>query len=106
MNKYESVFIIKPIEEEKIKEVIDKVKNVVEEFSDREVSIEEFGMKRLAYEINKNKEGYYTVINFYGTPEDVKKLERVYRITDEIMKFIVVRNEQENYQEEEPDYEE
>ena len=106
MNKYESVFIVKPMEEEKIKEVIDKVKNVVEEFSDREVSIEEFGMKRLAYEINKNKEGYYTVINFYGTPEDVKKLERVYRITDEIMKFIVVRNEQENYQEEEPDYEE
>ena len=106
MNKYESVFIVKPMEEEKIKEVIDKIKNIVKEFSEKDVSIEEVGMKRLAYEINKNKEGYYTVINFYGTPEDIRKLEREYRITDEIMKFIVVRNEQENYQEEEPDYEE
>lgn len=106
MNKYESVFIIKPIEEEKIKVVIDKVKNIVEEFSEKEVSVDEVGMKRLAYEIDKNKEGYYTVINFYGTSEDVRKLERVYRITDEIMKFIVIRTEEENYQEEEPDYEE
>ena len=49
------------------------------------------GKKRLAYEINKVNEGTYLLFNFEAKPDSIKELERVYRITDDIMKFIVVK---------------
>ena len=51
------------------------------------------GKKKLAYPIKKNEEGLYMLINFEAKPELVSELERVYRITDGILKFIVVRKE-------------
>ena len=51
------------------------------------------GKKRLAYEIKKNNEAIYMLINFESKPEAIAELERNYRITDEILKFIVVRKE-------------
>ena len=56
-------------------------------------SVDEIGKKRLAYEIMKNKEGYYTVFNFEAKPELIAELERNYRIDDSIMKFITIRKE-------------
>ena len=47
--------------------------------------------RKLAYEINKNKEGYYVVYDFEANPKLIAELERNYRITDEIIKFIVVK---------------
>ena len=47
----------------------------------------------LAYEVKKQNQGYYYVINFELKSEDIYELERIYRITDEILKFIVVRKE-------------
>ena len=55
--------------------------------------VEELGKKRLAYEVKKNKEGYYVVINFEANPELISELERNYRIMDEVIKFITVRAE-------------
>ena len=52
------------------------------------------GKKRLAYEIKKLNEGYYVVVKFEAKPELITELERVYRITDEVMKFIVVKEEE------------
>ena len=51
------------------------------------------GKKKLAYEIKKNKEATYMLINFEAKPDSIAELERNYRITDEILKFIVVRKE-------------
>ena len=51
------------------------------------------GKKRLAYEIKKFKEGTYMLFNFESNPDSIKELERVYRITDDVIKFIVVRKE-------------
>ena len=64
MNKYESVIIINPnLEEEAIKALIEKFSNLIN--TDGKVdSVEELGKKRLAYEIRKNKEGYYVVFKF------------------------------------------
>ena len=53
------------------------------------------GKKKLAYEIKKNKEGYYVVINFESNPELIKELERVYRITDDVIKFLTIRKDEE-----------
>ena len=53
------------------------------------------GKRKLAYEIKKNSEGIYVLINFEANPTLIKELERVYRITDEVIKFIVVRKDEE-----------
>ena len=49
------------------------------------------GKRRLAYEIKKQQEGYYMVFEFESKPEAIAELERIYRITDDIMKYIIVK---------------
>ena len=94
MNKYESVIIINPnIEAESTKALIEKFSNLINT-DGNVVSVEELGKKRLAYEINKNKEGYYVVFKFEANPNLISELERVYRITDEVIKFIDVKEEE------------
>lgn len=94
MNKYESVIIVNPNLEE------ESVKNLIKKFSDlintegTVSSVEEMGKKKLAYEIRKQKEGFYIVFKFEAKPELISELERNYRITDEVIKFIVVKEEE------------
>ena len=93
MNKYESVIIINPnCTEEAIKALETKFTGLINENGKLE-SVENMGKKRLAYEIKKFKEGTYMLFNFEANPDSIKELERVYRITDEVIKFIVVRKE-------------
>lgn len=93
MNKYESVVIIDPaVAEEKVKELSQKFTDIIN--NDGKVEkVEELGKKKLAYEVKKNKEGYYLVIYFEANPELISELERNYRIMDEVIKFITVRAE-------------
>ncbi|MCI8412034.1 MAG: 30S ribosomal protein S6, partial [Clostridia bacterium] len=56
-------------------------------------SVENMGKKKLAYEIKKFSEATYMLFNFEAKPDSITELERVYRITDDIIKFIVVRKE-------------
>ena len=94
MNKYETVFIINPnVEETGVKALIEKFSNLIN--NDGKVAeVNELGKKKLAYDIKKFKEGNYVVINFEANPELIKELERIYRITDEVIKFIVVRKDE------------
>ena len=91
MNKYESVVIINPnVEENKLKELIEKFQTLIN--TDGKVEqVNELGKKKLAYEVKKNKEGYYVVYDFEANPSLIAELERNYRITDEVIKFIVVK---------------
>ena len=91
MNKYESVVIINPnVEETALKALIEKFQALIN--TDGKVEqVNELGKKKLAYEINKNKEGYYVVYDFEAKPSLIAELERNYRITDEVIKFIVVK---------------
>lgn len=94
MNKYESVIIINPtVEAEKIKTLVQKFTDLINNAGKVE-KVGEVGKKKLAYEVKKNKEGYYVIINFEAQPELIVELERNYRITDEVLKFIVVRVEE------------
>ena len=94
MNNYESVVIVNPnLEEESIKNLEKKFSDLIN--TDGNVtSVEEMGKRKLAYEIKKQKEGFYFVIKFEAKPELIAELERNYRITDEVMKFIVVKEEE------------
>ncbi len=94
MNRYESIFIIaSSVTEEDIKEFIEKIKNLITTNGGNVTNVEELGKKKLAYEIKKNKEGYYVLIEFDLNAEVIKELERVYRITDEIIKFLTIRKD-------------
>lgn len=91
MNKYETVILLKnDITEEKRNNVIDCIKNYLNK-NGRITKIDELGIRKLAYEVKKYKEAYYYVIEFNCKSESIAELERIYRITDEILKFIVVR---------------
>ena len=91
MNKYESVIIINPnVDEAGVKALEEKFTGLINENGKVE-SVENMGKKRLAYEIKKCKEGTYMLFNFEANPDSISELKRVYRITDDIIKFIVVK---------------
>ena len=94
MNKYESIIIIgQNVEEEGIKSLITRFTDLIN--TEGKVSnVNEMGKRKLAYEICKNKEGYYVLFEFEAKPELITELERNYRITDEVIKFIVVRKDE------------
>lgn len=93
MNQYESIIIVNPnLDEAALKALEEKFTGLINANGKVE-SVENMGKKKLAYEIKKCKEGTYLLFNFEAKPDSITELERVYRITDEIMKFIVVRKE-------------
>ena len=93
MNNYETIMIINSnLEEAVIKSTIEKVNDLIAKNGKVE-STEEWGKKRLAYPIKKQNEGYYVLVNFSSNPDFIDELERVYGITDEIIKHIVVKKD-------------
>ena len=93
MNKYESIIIINPnVDEAGLKALEDKFTGLINENGKVE-EVVDMGKRKLAYEIKKQSEGYYVVYTFEANPEFIKELERIYRITDSIMKFITIRKE-------------
>ena len=92
MNKYESVIIINPeVDEAGLKALEEKFTGLINENGKVE-EVVDLGKRKLAYEIQKNKEAYYMVFKFEANPTLIAELERVYRITDEVLKFITTRN--------------
>ena len=95
MNKYESVIIVKPnlskVELEKVTLGIENKINVLAKLNNKEKN----RVRKLAYEIHKNKEGHYLLYQFEINNENkdaaIGEIERFYRITDEIIKYIIVK---------------
>lgn len=93
MVKYESIFVVSTLlEEEKIQEIVEKVKSFVESSAQLE-NIDEWGKRRLAYEIEKQKEGYYTLLHFSAEPEFPAELERIYKITEGVLKYLILKRD-------------
>lgn len=94
MRKYEAMFILRPdLEEEKRNELIEKFKSIIA--NDGEVEeFNEWGLKKLAYEINKLKEGYYVLANFKANTDLPKELERNFRISDDVIRYMVINLEE------------
>ena len=90
MNKYESVVIVNPnVDEEGLKALEEKFTGLINENGKVE-TVESMGKRKLAYEIKKFTEGTYLVFNFEAKPEFIRELERVYRITDEVLKYMTI----------------
>ena len=92
MNQYESMYILKPdLDEETRKSLIEKFKGLVEQNGGKIEKVDEWGNKKLAYEINYIKEGYYVLMTFEAEPEFPKELERNYNISDSVLRYNVIR---------------
>ena len=91
MQKYESMIVISTKQEEDvIKGLVEKFKSLIEE-NGTLVSVDEWGKKRLAYMINKETEGYYVLYTFEAKPEFPAELERIAKITDGVLRTLVVK---------------
>ena len=96
MNSYETLYIIKPdVEDEPRAALIEKFAALVREDGGEVENIDEWGKRKLAYEINYIGEGYYVLMNFKANPELPLEMERQFKITENIMRFIVIRKDKE-----------
>lgn len=92
-NNYESVLIFRGINTEDeykkaINEIIEKIKKLIEI-----EKVDEKGLRKLAYEVNKQKTGYFVVIYYKATSQAILEMERLYRINENIIKFITVKKD-------------
>ncbi len=95
LNSYETIFIIDAsLDEESVKGLQEKFTSLIEKNGEIE-SVDEWGKRRLAYEINDKTEGFYVLVNFKADPEFPKELERQYKITEGILRTIVIRKDAE-----------
>lgn len=96
MELYESLFIIRPsLSDEDTSALIEKMKGVVTKNGASLQRAENWGRKKLAYEIKRERKGTYVYFYFQGAGTVVGELERAYRSEDSIIKFLTVRLEQE-----------
>ncbi|MGQ9558644.1 MAG: 30S ribosomal protein S6 [Desulfurispora sp.] len=95
MRKYEVVFILHPeLDEEKASEVVEKFKALIAANGGEVTQVDKWGKRRLAYEIKHLREGLYYVLKFSAGPQLAKELDRVMKITDEIVRHIIVREDE------------
>jgi small subunit ribosomal protein S6 len=92
MKKYEVMFIISPtVESESIKGIVNNFTEIFANFNSEVLELKELGLKDLAYEIQHLKKGYYVWLLVNATPEAIAEFNRVVRITEQVIRFIVVK---------------
>ena len=94
MTNYEVMFILEAaLEDEKKEAVIETVKGIIA--ADGEVTkVDVWGMKKLAYPIQKKNEGYYVVVEFKASPELPKELDRRLRIADAVIRHMIINKDE------------
>ncbi len=92
MNKYElAVVVSAKIEDEERTAVVDRCKALIERFGGTITNVDDWGKKRLAYEIQKMREGFYYFIQFDAQPTAPAEIESRVRIMDNVLRYLVVR---------------
>ena len=92
MRKYEIIFILDPdLEEEQAKSLVEKVKGIITQANGEILKVEDWGKRKLAYEVKKKPKGQYILIHFFGSPALLSELERNFRVMDAVIKFQSVR---------------
>ena len=94
MNKYELVLVVNAkIEDDARAAVVEKAKAYVERFGGKITEVEDWGKKKLAYEIQHVKEGFYYFVQFEAAAEAPAEIERRVRIMENVLRYLVVRKE-------------
>ena len=94
MRQYETIFIVNPdLDESQTNDVTEGVKTAIESGGGKVLKVDPWGKRRLAYAVKQHNDGYYVLIVFESSPELVAQLNGHYRITERIIKHIVVQFE-------------
>jgi len=92
MRRYETIFILDPdLEEEQTLSVIEKVKGIITQTHGEILKVEDWGKRKLAYEVKKKSKGHFILIHFLGSSALLSELERNFRVMDAVIKFQSVR---------------
>lgn len=95
MRNYELMYIVKPdLDEEKTAAVIEKFSALITNNAGEITSVDKWGKRRLAYEIRDYREGIYILVNFKGEAGTAQELDRVMKISDEILRFMILSKEE------------
>jgi len=96
MNRYETICIVNPnLDADSLGEVIAKFSDLIQKLKGYIVRINEWGKRKLAYEVKRFDKGYYVVLDFCGLPGAVKELERNLKLDDRILKYLTVKIDEE-----------
>ncbi|QHS23819.1 30S ribosomal protein S6 [Virgibacillus sp. MSP4-1] len=94
MTKYEIMYIIRPdVDEETQKSIVERFNSVLTNNGAEIEKVDEMGKRRLAYEINDYREGYYVVVNFASEAVAVEEFDRQAKFTDDIIRHMAIREE-------------
>ena len=94
MNNYETVFILTPVlSDPQMKEAVEKFKDFLVTEGSEIVNIENWGLRKLAYPIQKKSTGFYTLIEFQADPTIVAKLETQFRRDEKVLRFLTFRQD-------------
>ena len=94
MQKYEAALILlSNLEEEVRKAEIEKVKNIITEREGTIEKVNEWGQRRLAYEIDKKRDGYYVIMNFTSKADAVNEIDRICKISDNFIRHMITVDE-------------
>ena len=92
MNQYETVFILTPVlSDEQMKETVAKFKNLLTDNGAEILNEETWGLKKMAYAIQKKSTGFYCLLEFKAEPTIVKKLETAYRRDEKVIRYMTVK---------------
>ncbi len=94
MNQYETVIIIGPdVEEEGVERIANDVQELISSSGGVVTKVDNWGKKRLAYEVQGNRDGIYLLVNFEAEPDLIQRLARYYGLDEQVIKYITVRAE-------------
>ena len=94
MRTYELMLTINPeIETENIDIIVERISGIITNQNGEVVNVDKWGKRKLAYEVNGNTEGFYVVIVFKADNEAITEIDRVLKITEEVLRFLLVRRD-------------
>nr|WP_320012865.1 30S ribosomal protein S6 [uncultured Desulfobulbus sp.] len=92
MRHYETTYILRPnLGEDQFTEIIDRTNAIITDDAGAVIILDRWGMKRLAYEIKKEVQGYYVYLNYAATAEVVDEIERIFRIDDRVLRYLTLK---------------
>ena len=91
MNKYEVMFIAKPLEDAEVDPIAEFVSNLIKKNGGNVEKVDRWGKRHLAYPVKKQADGNYVLINFEADPAVIKEIDRVMKIRDDILKHLIVK---------------
>ncbi len=94
MRQYEVMYILRPdLEEEQTTQLVERINTIITDGGGEVTELNPWGIKRLAYEIDNYREGYYVVLKCQAEHTVARELDRVFRITDGVLRHIIIRED-------------